>query len=242
MSQIACPLCGFGYAATNITNHLCKAHSGAHVSQEAAAAVGLIACPCGQAVLNAAALRKHQGIRKCQGARSQPATSSTPGPPAALTLQSSPSPAAIIVAAASALAPVFSSAAGQQAGRLNPEDVNFQSQRSPTHQPDASSGLVPGGFPEPAQPTYQPDASSDVDPIIFQELDRPEPEQTNENMENGFQADASSGKEPADFPEPEEAGSGTEPESESRQMERRCQICPRKSSHSQHGNPHWMLG
>ncbi len=40
-----------------------------------------------------------------------------------LTLQPSPSPAAIIVAAASALAPVFSSAAGQQAGRLNPEDV-----------------------------------------------------------------------------------------------------------------------
>ncbi len=27
MSQIACPLCSFGYAATNITNHLRKAHS-----------------------------------------------------------------------------------------------------------------------------------------------------------------------------------------------------------------------
>ena len=188
MSQIACPLCGFGYAATNITNHLRKAHSGAHVSQEAAAAVGLIACPCGQAVLNAAALRKHQGIRKCQGARSQPATSSTPGPPAALTLQSSPSPAAIIVAAASALAPVFSSAAGQQAGRLNPEDFaadisthSSEPEQTDTDvenifQPDASSGLVPGDFPEPAQPMFQADAFSHVEPIIFQEPDRPEPE------------------------------------------------------------------
>jgi hypothetical protein len=25
-----------------------------------------------------------------------------------------------------------------------------------------------------------------------------------------------------------------------RQTERHCQICPRKSSHGQHGNPHWM--
>jgi len=50
-----------------------KAHSGVAVSQEAAAAAGLVACSCGQVVLHAAALRKHQGIRKCQGVASQPA-------------------------------------------------------------------------------------------------------------------------------------------------------------------------
>ena len=73
MPQITCPVCGYSYATSNITNHVRKAHSGVVVSQEAAAAVGLAACSCGQVVLHAAALRKHQGIRKCQGAASQPA-------------------------------------------------------------------------------------------------------------------------------------------------------------------------
>ena len=73
MPQITCPVCGYAYATSNITNHVRKAHSGVAVSQEAAAAVGLVACSCGQVVLHGAALRKHQGIRKCQGAASQPA-------------------------------------------------------------------------------------------------------------------------------------------------------------------------
>ena len=78
MPQIACPVCGFAYAASNITNHLRKAHKGIFVSQTAAATVGLVACTCGQVVLNAAALRKHQGIRKCQSAQSQPAACQRP--------------------------------------------------------------------------------------------------------------------------------------------------------------------
>ena len=54
------------YSATNITNHICKVHAGAFVTAVQAAACGLAACSCGQAVLNEAALKQHQGIHKCQ--------------------------------------------------------------------------------------------------------------------------------------------------------------------------------
>ncbi|SOV09775.1 uncharacterized protein UDID_19463 [Ustilago sp. UG-2017a] len=71
MPPITCPVCSYAYAESNITNHLHKVHKGIAVSQDAAAAVGLVACFCGQVVMNAAALRKHQGIRKCQGSNTQ---------------------------------------------------------------------------------------------------------------------------------------------------------------------------
>ena len=107
MSQITCPMCSFAYASTNITNHLCKAHAGVHVSQEAAAAVGLVACSCGQVVMNVVVLRKHQGIHKCQMAQPQlaaiqpvvSAPAPTPATPAAVAEAAQPesAPAALAV-------------------------------------------------------------------------------------------------------------------------------------------------
>ncbi|SOV07963.1 uncharacterized protein UDID_17245 [Ustilago sp. UG-2017a] len=71
MPPITCPVCSYAYAESNITNHLHKVHKGIAVSQDAAAAVGLVGCFCGQVVMNAAALCKHQGICKCQGSNTQ---------------------------------------------------------------------------------------------------------------------------------------------------------------------------
>uniref|UniRef100_V5EYN9 ATP-dependent DNA helicase n=1 Tax=Kalmanozyma brasiliensis (strain GHG001) TaxID=1365824 RepID=V5EYN9_KALBG len=48
MTSVNCPVCSFSYAITNITNHIRKAHAGVHVTQDAAAASGLVACSCGQ--------------------------------------------------------------------------------------------------------------------------------------------------------------------------------------------------
>ena len=80
--KLAVQVCQFSYAAPNITNHIRKAHSGEQFSQDAAAAVGLVACSCGQVVLNVTALRRHQGIRTCQSGQSQPiiGSASTDGP------------------------------------------------------------------------------------------------------------------------------------------------------------------
>ncbi|SPO37723.1 uncharacterized protein PSFLO_03199 [Pseudozyma flocculosa] len=72
MSQVACPVCQFAIARSNITAHIRRQHAGVPVSPEAAAARGLVACGCGQVVLSAAALKQHQGIKKCGGSR--PAT------------------------------------------------------------------------------------------------------------------------------------------------------------------------
>ncbi|SPC62274.1 uncharacterized protein UHOD_11510 [Ustilago sp. UG-2017b] len=71
MPPITCPVCSYAYAESNITNHLRKVHKGIAVGQDAAAAVGLVGCFCGQVVMNVAALCKHQGIHKCQGSHTQ---------------------------------------------------------------------------------------------------------------------------------------------------------------------------
>ncbi|SPC66656.1 uncharacterized protein UHOD_11409 [Ustilago sp. UG-2017b] len=71
MPPITCPVCSYAYAESNITNHLRKAHKGIAVSQDAAAAVGLVGCFCRQVVMNVAALHKHQDICKCQGSNTQ---------------------------------------------------------------------------------------------------------------------------------------------------------------------------
>lgn len=100
MPPITCPVCSYAYAESNITNHLRKVHKGIAVSQDAAAAVGLVACFCGQVVMNAAALRKHQGIRKCEGSNTQ--QTQVQPMPAISTQQSqdvvSPEPAPVPVA------------------------------------------------------------------------------------------------------------------------------------------------
>ncbi|SPO39740.1 uncharacterized protein PSFLO_05221 [Pseudozyma flocculosa] len=57
MSQVACPVCQFAIARSNITAHIRRQHAGVPVSPEAAAARGLVACGCGQVVLSAAALK-----------------------------------------------------------------------------------------------------------------------------------------------------------------------------------------
>ncbi|KAJ9474675.1 hypothetical protein PHBOTO_004535, partial [Pseudozyma hubeiensis] len=78
MSLVVCPVCHLSYSISNITAHIRRFHAGVRVSQEAAAASGLVACSCGQVVFNAAALKKHQGIRRCQQ------QSTLPTPPATL--------------------------------------------------------------------------------------------------------------------------------------------------------------
>ncbi|KIS72426.1 uncharacterized protein UMAG_00825 [Mycosarcoma maydis] len=78
--KLAVQVCQFSYAAPNITNHIRKAHSGEQFSQDAAAAVGLVACSCGQVVLNVIALKRPQGIRKCQSGQSQSVVAQRCGP------------------------------------------------------------------------------------------------------------------------------------------------------------------
>ncbi len=92
--DLNCPVCRFSYAITNITNHIRKAHAGAQVTQQDAAACGLVACSCGQVVLNAAALKRHQGIRHCHvlPLPTPSATQPDPAPAAVPQAEAPPTP------------------------------------------------------------------------------------------------------------------------------------------------------
>lgn len=85
MSYTQCPICTFTYAQSNILNHIRKSHANTHVSQEAAASCGLVACSCGQVASNASGLKTHQGMQRCQASASAitvvpPSQASLPSP------------------------------------------------------------------------------------------------------------------------------------------------------------------
>ncbi|KAN0060562.1 hypothetical protein ACQY0O_007202 [Thecaphora frezii] len=61
-----CPLCEL--ATSTMLKHMRKQHANAKVSHKKAAAMGLLACSCGQVVADATGLKKHQGIKRCQPA------------------------------------------------------------------------------------------------------------------------------------------------------------------------------
>ncbi|CCF53696.1 conserved uncharacterized protein, partial [Ustilago hordei] len=91
MSYVQCPICTFTYVQSNILNHLCKKHATIHISQEVAAACGVVVCSCGQAASNVAGLKTHQGMRHCQPA--QPALPASPLTPPDIAQQTlSPTP------------------------------------------------------------------------------------------------------------------------------------------------------
>ncbi|SOV01188.1 uncharacterized protein UDID_17596 [Ustilago sp. UG-2017a] len=139
MLPITCPVCSYAYAESNITNHLHKVHKGIAVSQDAAAAVGLVACFCGQVVMNAAALHKHQGIHKCQGSNTQQ-TQVQPTP--AISTQQSHDVELPLALVEDNLDYVMAKAEAQA---TEPEDVRMENPTNP--EPDASSGEVPDPFP-----------------------------------------------------------------------------------------------
>ncbi len=61
------------YLRTNIHDHLRRRHKNVAVNAEAAAAVGLVACPCGQVAANLVGLTRHQSAAKCGHALPPPA-------------------------------------------------------------------------------------------------------------------------------------------------------------------------
>ena len=195
MSQITCPVCHFAYAASNITNHVRKAHSGIPVSQEAAAAVGLVACTCGQVVLNAVALRKHQGIRKCQGAQSQPASQPAMSQPAVTQ------PAVSHAMPVAAQAPAQPESAPSRLGvrqdspfMLNLDPALFAEEEMQVDPPDAGNAplaLVDDNL-DFVFAEAEAEAAEEAEPVLAPAADAEDAE-----MENIPPADASSGEVPA---------------------------------------------
>ncbi|KAF6766982.1 hypothetical protein PSEUBRA_001641 [Kalmanozyma brasiliensis GHG001] len=162
MTSVNCPVCSFSYAITNITNHIRKAHAGVHVTQDAAAASGLVACSCGQVVLNAVALRKHQGIRHCQAVLPPTPPETQPNTVAAepiFQFQAPPSPDSQAWAASP------------------PQDTQTQESSFATQDWDDVPPVQPGSGPaspgSPREPSLSP--VSDIDSPTLPDLPQAEP-------------------------------------------------------------------
>ncbi|SPO26597.1 uncharacterized protein UTRI_10146 [Ustilago trichophora] len=197
MSKVTCPVCSFAYAGSNITNHFRKAHSGVFVTQEAAAGVGLVACACGQLVLNAAALRKHQGIRKCHGAASQPAPPApTTQPAASAVMQAESAPAALAVEQDDPFLQLVDPALLMDEQALQPDLPNAPTSDLDSSREDSPLALVDDNLDfvfaeadaETAAAATQEPAAEDVE--------------MHDNFHNNLQEDASSGEVPDPFPIP----------------------------------------
>ncbi|SPO31906.1 uncharacterized protein UTRI_06743 [Ustilago trichophora] len=195
MSKVTCPVCSFAYAESNITNHFRKAHSGVFVTQEAAAGVGLVACACGQLVLNAAALRKHQGIRKCHGAASQPAPPApTTQPAASAVMQAESAPAALAVEQDDPFLQLVDPALLMDEQALAPtSDLDSSREDSPLALVDDNLDFV---FAEADAETAAAAAAAATQEPAAEDVEM------HDNFHNNLQEDASSGEVPDPFPIP----------------------------------------